>query len=50
MRRTIHLCPSMVIDVMDSVTIAIDEGQCPYECTLSCLTIPKDWSAIDVTY
>ena len=40
----------MVIDVMDYVSACIDEVQCPYECTLSCLTIPKEWSSIDVTY
>ena len=40
----------MVIDVMDYVSACIDEVQCPNECTLSCLTIPKEWLAIDVTY
>jgi len=50
MHNNIHLYPSMVIDVMDSVTAAIDEGQCPYECTLLCLKRPVTWSSIDVTY
>ena len=40
----------MVIDVMEYVSACIDEIQCMYECTLSCLTIPKEWLAIDVTY
>ena len=40
----------MVIDVTDYVSACIDEIQCPYEFTLSCLTIPKEWLAIDVTY
>ena len=40
----------MVIDVTDYVSACIDEVQCPYEYTLSCLTIRKEWSAIDVTY
>jgi len=40
----------MVIDVMDYVSACIDEVQYPYEGTLSCLTILKEWSTIDVTY
>ena len=50
MRSTIHLHQSMVIDVTDSITTAIDEGQCPYDCTLSCLKRPVTWSSIDVPY
>ena len=50
MRSTIHLYPSMVIDVTNSVTTAINDGQCPYDCTLSCLKRPVTWSSIDVTY
>ena len=50
MHNNIHLYPSMVIDVMDSITTAIDEGQCLYEYTLSCLKRLKTWSSIDVTY